>query len=98
MTACAIRAHFAEFGIIVGQDRQLVDGLVDWLEDEELKLPARERVALAVLVNQLTELERQVEAIEPDRRAIGCTRVVVPVPVRCEQQIAGGHLVPLAVD
>jgi transposase len=41
-----------------------VDGLVDWLEDEELKLPARERVALAVLVNQLKELERQVEAIE----------------------------------
>lgn len=39
-TACAIRAHFAEFGIIVGQGRQRVDGLVDLLDDEELALPA----------------------------------------------------------
>ena len=64
MTACAIRAHFAEFGIIVGQGRQRVDGLVDLLDDEELTLPAHARIALAVLVNQLKELDRQVEAIE----------------------------------
>jgi transposase len=64
MTACAIRAHFAEFGIIVGQGRQRVDGLVVLLDDEELTLPAHARIALAVLVNQLKELERQVEAIE----------------------------------
>jgi transposase len=64
MTACAVRAHFAEFGIIVGQGRQRVDGLVDLLDDEELTLPAHARIALAVLVNQLKELDRQVEAIE----------------------------------
>lgn len=64
MTACAIRAHFAEFGIIVGQGRQQVDGLVDLLDDEELSLPAHARIALTVLVNQLKELDRQVEAIE----------------------------------
>ncbi|MDF0522926.1 IS110 family transposase [Bradyrhizobium yuanmingense] len=64
MTACAIRAHFAEFGIIVGQGRQRVDGLVDLLDDEELTLPAHARIALAVLVSQLKELGRQVEAIE----------------------------------
>lgn len=64
MTACAIRAHFAEFGIIVGQGRQRVDGLVDLLDDEELTLPIHARIALAVLVNQLMELDRQVEAIE----------------------------------
>ncbi|TWB46942.1 transposase IS116/IS110/IS902 family protein [Bradyrhizobium sacchari] len=64
MTACAIRAHFAEFGIIVGQGRQRVDGLVYVLDDEELTLPAHARIALAVLVNQLKELDRQVEAIE----------------------------------
>jgi len=64
MTACAIRAHFAEFGIIVGQGRQRVDGLVDLLDDEELTLPTHARIALAVLVNQLKELDRQVEAIE----------------------------------
>ena len=64
MTACAIRAHFAEFGIIVGQGRQRVDGLVVLLDDEELTLPAHARIALAVLVNQLKELDRQVETIE----------------------------------
>ncbi|SCB53642.1 transposase, partial [Bradyrhizobium yuanmingense] len=50
-------AHFAEFGIIVGQGRQRVDGLVDLLDDKELTLPAHARIALAVLVNQLKELE-----------------------------------------
>lgn len=55
MTACAIRAHFAEFGIIVGQGRQRVDGLVDLLDDEELTLPAHARIALAVLVSQLKD-------------------------------------------
>ncbi|WP_275174897.1 IS110 family transposase, partial [Bradyrhizobium sp. CSS354] len=64
MTACAIRTHFAEFGIIVGQGRQRVDGLVDLLDDEELALPATARMALAVLVNQLKELDRQVDVIE----------------------------------
>ncbi|WP_225129230.1 IS110 family transposase [Bradyrhizobium sp. IC3123] len=64
MTACAIRAHFAEFGITVGQGRQRVDGLVDLLDDEELTLPAHARIALAVLVSQLKELDRQVEAIK----------------------------------
>jgi transposase len=64
MTACAIRAHFAEFGIIVGQGRQRVDGLVEMLDDERLTLPAIARVALAALVNQLKELGQQIEAIE----------------------------------
>ncbi|WP_315728295.1 MULTISPECIES: IS110 family transposase [unclassified Bradyrhizobium] len=64
MAACAIRAHFAEFGIIVGQGRQRVDSLVDLLDDEALALPANARLALAVLVNQLKELDQQVEAIE----------------------------------
>lgn len=48
MTACAIRAHFAEFGIIIGQGRQQVDGLMDLLDDEGLTLPADARMALAV--------------------------------------------------
>nr|WP_246648863.1 transposase [Bradyrhizobium canariense] len=62
MTACDIRAHFAEFGI--GQGRQRVDGLVDLLNDEELTLPTHARIAVTVLVNQLKELDRQAEAIE----------------------------------
>ncbi len=36
MTACAVRAHFAEFGNIVGQGRQRVDSLADLLDDEAL--------------------------------------------------------------
>lgn len=55
MTACAIRAHFAEFGIIVGQGRQRVDGLADLLDDEELTVPVHARIALAVLVSQLKD-------------------------------------------
>lgn len=39
MTSCAIRAHFAEFGVIVGQGRQRVDGLVQMLDDDRLPLP-----------------------------------------------------------
>lgn len=34
------------------------------MDDEELALPATARMALAVLVNQLKELDRQVDAIE----------------------------------
>nr|WP_235782957.1 transposase [Bradyrhizobium murdochi] len=37
---------------------------MDLLDDEELTLPAHARMALTVLVNQLQELDRQVEAIE----------------------------------
>ncbi|WP_346348056.1 IS110 family transposase [Bradyrhizobium sp. 139] len=75
MTACAIRAHFAEFGIIVGQGRQRVDGLVDLLDDEALALPANARLALAALVNQLKELDQQVEDIERELALIQRTRV-----------------------
>ncbi|MCP3413585.1 transposase [Bradyrhizobium brasilense] len=64
MAACAIRTPFAEFGIIVGQGRQRVDGLVALLDDEELTLPANARMALPGFVTQLKELDQQVEAIE----------------------------------
>jgi transposase len=64
MTSCAIRAHFAEFGIVVGQGRQRVDGLVDMLDDEGLILPATARMALVALVNQLKEFDSQIDAIE----------------------------------
>ncbi|WP_247449038.1 transposase [Bradyrhizobium sp. 180] len=69
MTACAIRAHFAEFGIVVGQGRQRVDGLVAVLEDDGLMIPANARMALTALVSQLQELDKQIEAIEQDALA-----------------------------
>lgn len=64
MAACAIRAPFAELGIIVGQGRQRVDCLVALLDDEELTLPANARMALPGFVTQLKKLDQQVEAIE----------------------------------
>ncbi len=62
MTSCAIRAHFAEFGVIVGQGRQRVDGLVQMLDDDQLSLPTTARMALAALVNQMKEVDRQIES------------------------------------
>lgn len=38
MMACAIRAHFAEFGLIIGQGWQTVNRQVDLLDDEQLAL------------------------------------------------------------
>lgn len=35
-----------------------MDGLVDLMDDEELRLPAHARIALVVLVNKLNELDR----------------------------------------
>lgn len=63
MTACAIRAHFAEFGIIVEQGRQRVDALVNWLDEEGLALPANARMAWGPC--EPTEgLDQKVDAIE----------------------------------
>lgn len=65
MTACAIRAHLAEFGVVAGQGRQRVDGLIALLEDETaIALPAFARDALDALIAQLGNLDRQIDAIE----------------------------------
>lgn len=91
MTACAIRAHFAEFGIIVGQGRQRVEGLVDLLDDEELALPATARMALAVLVNQLKELDRQVDAIERELAQIQRVNPVAKLLLDSRHWAHNGH-------
>ncbi|WP_305853190.1 IS110 family transposase [Bradyrhizobium sp. CCBAU 53338] len=64
MTACAIRLTLLSSESLSGKAGQRMDGLVDLLDDEDLTLPAHARIALALLVNQLRELDRQVEAIE----------------------------------
>lgn len=65
MTACAIRAHLAEFGVVAGQGRQRVEGLIALLEDETaIALPAFAREALDALIAQLGNLDRQIDAIE----------------------------------
>jgi transposase len=84
MTSCAIRAHFAEFGIIVGQGRQRVGGLVDMLDEEALTLPTTARIALVALVNQLKEFDSQIDAIERElaqiQRAHPVARLLASIP------------------
>lgn len=84
MTSCAIRAHFAEFGLIVGQGRQRVDGLVQMLDDDQLSLPTTARMALGALVNQMKEVDRQIEAIERElaqiQRAHPVARLLASIP------------------
>lgn len=60
----AIRAHFAEFGIVVGGMRN-VDRLLGLLEAEGARrLPALAREMLGVLAAQLRELAARVEEVE----------------------------------
>ena len=84
MTACAVRAHFAELGIVVGQGRQRVVGLTEMLDDNDLSLPATARLALAALVAQLKELDRQIDAIERElvqiERAHPIARLLASIP------------------
>jgi transposase len=84
MTSCAIRAHFAEFGVVVGQGQQRVDGLVQTLDDDGVRLPTSARMALAALVNQLKEVDRQIEAIERElaqiQRAHPIARLLASIP------------------
>ena len=42
--------------------------------------------------------QRQVEPVEPDHRLVPVVVVVVPLPVRGEDQVAGLHLAGVAVD
>jgi transposase len=59
----ALRAHFAELGIVVPQGARNVRQLIALLEDEQLSSPAV-RVALMPLANALTEIETQVAKLD----------------------------------
>ncbi len=61
----AIRAHFAEFGIISAQGPRKVAELVIGLADEEnLGLPETARSAVQAMASQLGSLEQEVREIE----------------------------------
>lgn len=67
MSACAVRAHLAEFGVIAPQGRQRVDQLVEWLDTEEGKrLPVLAHEALRVLVIHLEELSTRIASLEAE--------------------------------
>lgn len=84
MTSCAIRADFAEFGVVVGQGQQWVDCLAQMLDDDGVQLPTTVRMALAALVNQLKEVDRQIEAIERElaqiQKAHPLARLLTSIP------------------
>lgn len=63
-SACAFRAHLAEWGVIVAQGRHRVDTRVATLDEIREDLPEDACVALDALVGQLNALNRQIDGID----------------------------------
>jgi transposase len=67
MSACAIRAHLVEFGIIAPQGRHRVDQLAAYLEGEEGKhVPLLARETLRLLIDQLGDLSGRIATLEAE--------------------------------
>ncbi|MBE0702240.1 MAG: IS110 family transposase [Pseudonocardiaceae bacterium] len=64
MAACALRAHLAEYGIIVAQGIHRVDALIAKLGEIRADLPYDASFALDALVGQLDTLNRQIDRID----------------------------------
>lgn len=64
MTACAIRSHLAEFGIIVAQGRHRVEALVSKMDEHREGLPTEACFALGVLIDQLAALNARIGEID----------------------------------
>jgi transposase len=62
----AIRAHFAEFGVIVGHRMRNIERLLGLLADEGTALSELARRMLAVLANQLRDVAARVVAVEAE--------------------------------
>jgi transposase len=60
----AIRAHFAEFGVVVGQGMRNIDRLLELLAGDGTGLPELARRMLAVLAEQLRNVAARVQAVE----------------------------------
>jgi len=80
----AIRAHFAEFGVIVGQRMRNIDRLLGLLADRGTTLPELARRMLAVLAHQLRDVAAQVMAVEAEllawHRANDVSRRLATIP------------------
>jgi transposase len=80
----AIRAHFAEFGVIVGQRMRNIDRLLGLLADKGTALPELARRMLAVLADQLRDVAARVVAVEVEllawHRANDVSRRLATIP------------------
>ena len=65
----AIRAHFAEFGVVVGQRMRNIDRLLELLVAEGTALPELARRMLAVLADQLRDVAARVAVVEGELMA-----------------------------
>jgi transposase len=80
----AIRAHFAEFGVIVGQRMRNIDRLLGLLADKGTALPELARRMLAVLADQLRDVATRVMTVETEllawHRANDVSRRLAMIP------------------
>jgi len=65
----AIRAHFAEFGVVVGQRMRNIDRLLELLVADGTALPELARRMLAVLADQLRDVAARVAVVEGELMA-----------------------------
>src|SRR5689334_2264188 len=86
----AIRAHFAEFGVVVGQRMRNIDRLLGLLVAEGTALPELARRMLAVLVDQLRDVAARVGVL-PGRSRCGWS---VTDPYRADPMHVGSSTGP----
>jgi transposase len=72
MLVNGLRAHMAEFGIVVPQGIQRLPELVALLQDEKTNIPKIAREALAAMVAQINNLTTSIRQME--RRIVACCR------------------------
>ena len=64
MLVNALRAHLAEFGVVVAQDEKRIRELIAMLTGENAPVPALARTSLAPLVEQLMDLDLRIKELE----------------------------------
>lgn len=64
MVACAIRAHLAEYGLIIPQGRHRIDSLAIAFEEVREAMPIEACFAINTLITQLGELNTRIGAID----------------------------------
>lgn len=62
----AIKAHFAEFGIVLGGGARNIDSFIDRLNDASCKLPDIARGMLNLLGAQVRDVEMRARAVEKE--------------------------------